>query len=131
MVNVGLLVLVSLLILSGCDPFYGPKIRNSYGFDVEVTIVYSNGESLTANWPPCRTAFVGRRALELERVSIAKDGAVIREFTVEEIRDLVRKEEQINGYSAWSISEDGVSLTTGQSDERCIEGKPKSSANGN
>jgi len=108
-----LLQIFLLLALASCDPHYEPKIRNSYGFDVAVTLAYSDGESRTNIWPRCRAAFVGSGYRQLEKVAIAKadTGVVIREFSIEEIRELVEKQKKhASGYSVWSVGEEGVKL---------------------
>lgn len=129
MVKAIVLGFLSLTIMSGCDPFYGPKIMNSFGFDVEVTVAYSNRQSTTTIWPPCRTAFIGKQDLEIEKISVAQNGKVIRQFTAEEVRDLLRKEKDVPGYSVWSVSADDLTLITSQSNDRCVEGQATSNAN--
>jgi hypothetical protein len=124
--NVGKKLLMMVFILSGCDPFYGPIIRNSYGFDVEVTVSYSNGESMTASWPPCRTSYVGKKMLDIEKISVAKGGLAIREITSQEIGDFVLQEKNGGSNSAWSMGEAGISRFSISSEKNCIEKNSKS-----
>jgi len=99
---------VLLLLLAGCDTFYGPRIRNDYGFNVDVTLEYSNGESKTYDWPVCRQSFVGKREAQLVKVIFAKDGKVLREFKSEEIQSLVEQDKRVRFAHLWSVSDKGA-----------------------
>jgi hypothetical protein len=126
LVNAWKKLYVTLLVLSGCDPFYGPILRNSYGFDVEVTVSYADGESMTTTWPSCRTSYIGKNKIGIEKVSVARGGITIREITSQEIRDFVTREENGGGNSAWSVGERGISKFSVSSDKTCVEESSRS-----
>ena len=92
---------------------------NGYGYDVDVTLAYSNGESATYRWPRCRASFVGRREAQLEKVTFATHGHVLREFNAEEIRGLIEQEKRVKSYHVWSVSEKGAVLLTRQDQNVC------------
>lgn len=108
-----------LVLLAGCDPFYGPIVMNGYGYDVDVTLTYSNGESSTYRWPRCRASFVGRREAQLEKVTFATDGHVLREFNAEEIQSLIEQEKRVKFHHVWSVSEKGAVLLTSKDQGAC------------
>lgn len=116
--------LMLIMTISGCDRFYGPKIQNAFGRDVTVTVVYSNGETSTSIWPVCRTAFIGKEALQVEKVFISADGRPLREFAPEEIRLLVKQQEGAKGYSVWRIGPEEAKLITNQAGEQCLRSGP-------
>jgi hypothetical protein len=110
--------LSAVALLCSCDRFYGPTITNRFGTDVEVTVVYSNGEMQTVVWPACRTSFIGRQEVQVDRVTFKKDSELLREFASEEIRAMVEKELSDPGYAAWTVGPNGVSLVTSES--KCV-----------
>jgi len=114
-----LIGLSAIALLSSCDRFYGPKITNAFGADVEVTVAYSNGEVQSVIWPACRTSYIGKEALQVEKVTFKQDARVLREFTSDEIRTMVEKELSEPGYSAWSVGPNGVSLVVSTSEGPC------------
>ena len=105
-----LIPLTVLAVLAGCDSFYGPTISNGFQSEVQVTVVYSDGTVSRTTWPPCRTAFIGRKDQIAVRVSIEKDGKVLRELSASEIQTMLRKESEVHGPAQWSIGPSGSKL---------------------
>lgn len=67
--------------ITGCDRFYGPKLRNSYDFDVVARVTYSNDQTTAATWPACNAAFFGKAGVAIETITIEKGGAVRHAFS--------------------------------------------------
>jgi hypothetical protein len=103
-------ILGATALLCACDPAYGPRLINSYGTAVTVTVAYSNGEMTTTIWPACLNPFIGKPGVQVDKVSFEKDGKVLREFDADEIHRMVEKENATPGYFAWSVGPERSSL---------------------
>jgi hypothetical protein len=90
-------ILGATALLCACDPAYGPRLINSYGTAVTVTVAYSNGEMTTTIWPACLNPFIGKPGVQVDKVSFEKDGKVLREFDADEIDRMVEKEKRHAG----------------------------------
>jgi len=97
------LSVLGMISLCACDPAYGPRLINSYGTAVAVTVTYSNGEMTTTIWPACLNPFIGKPGVQVNKVSFEKDGKVLREFDADEIHRMLQKENATPGYFAWNI----------------------------
>lgn len=115
-----LFLLSIVLILAGCDTFYGPVVTNGFGRKVYVTVVYSDGAVSHTTWPPCRTAFIGKKGKEVVRVSFESDGKVLQQFSADEIQVVVKKEANAHGYAQWNVGPSGARLDVGTNQSGCL-----------
>jgi hypothetical protein len=91
-----IILLVFLWILNGCyDRFYGPSLRNDFDSEIEVKVIFSNGDVSENVWPPCFSAFVGKGddpESSIKEIIIKREGVVIYQLDFEQIRDLAEQE---------------------------------------
>jgi hypothetical protein len=121
MIRLALQMLGISVLVSGCDPAYGPKIGNDYGSGIELMITYADGEMATAIWPACARGFIGKPGTDIVRLSIAKSGQLQREFNADEIRVISARENSAPGYATWNIGPVGTSLITNEKDDPCFQ----------
>ena len=114
-----LIFLTILLILTGCDTFYGPVITNGFGSEVRMTVVYSDGAVSRTTWPPCRAVFIGRKGERIVRISFERGGRVLRQFSADEILAMTKKEAEVRGNAQWSIGPSGARLDVGTEQSGC------------
>ena len=114
MVGKRVFILPLALAVVGCyDRFYGPKLTNAFGFDVLVTVDYGLRQSVTTEWPACRTVFFGSKQRVVEGLVIEKDGKALQSFTASEVRDLTKALEDSGGGGSWMVDSTGVHLASG------------------
>lgn len=101
-----------IALLSGCDRFYGPVIRNGYSQNIEIVVSYDDGTKREASWPPCRTSYLGQERKTIKGIFVVVNGEISHEFTEAEIRDFVERGHKESGYAAWVIDSSGVHLST-------------------
>ena len=110
--------LILLCALSGCyDTFYGPKLRNGFDSEIEVKVIFTNGEIFENVWPPCLTAFVGKGSHPdsvIKEIIIKRQQAVIYQLGSEQILEFSEKERKNKGYSVWNIDSEGIHFVTVQ-----------------
>lgn len=114
-----LLLFVPIIVLTGCDPFYGPTLSNGFGSEVDMTVVYSDGLVSRTTWPPCRTTLIGRKGQEVVRLSVEKDGNMLLNLSANEIQDMVKKELGAHDVARWSIGPRGIKLDVGKYGNDC------------
>jgi hypothetical protein len=110
--KVRLLLTLYFVILSGCyDHFHGPSIRNGFGENVSITVIYADGETMRHDWPSCSETFIGKD-IEIHSLRLSKGGRELYLLNREEIQQLIEKENSLDGYSVWEFSYDGIKLQT-------------------
>jgi hypothetical protein len=119
MIRLKFSILVAATLLSGCDFVYGPNFINSYGSVLSMTVIYSDGTIATEIWPTCVPTFIGKQGSEITSVSIEKDGKPIRQFTADEIRAMLGKENHAPGLPGWNIGAENVSLNINTTKKPC------------
>ena len=116
----GLSVLALAVAVVACyDSFYGPKLTNAFGFDVLVTVEYDRGQSVTTNWPACRTVFFGKKQHAIEKLVIERDGKTLQTLMATEARDLAKALEDSGGRANWIIDGTGVHRAPGDATITC------------
>ena len=119
MIRIGFSILTTAVLLSACDFVYGPKFINSYGTALSMTVFYADGEMATEIWPACVPTFIGKQGAKIARVSIEKDGKPIRQFTADEIRAMLEKENHASGFPGWNVGPDTVLLNLNATKKPC------------
>lgn len=104
----GSALVAALLACGGCDRFYGPKFTNGYGFEVLVTVEFNNGDSASAKWPSCLTAFVGARDRVPRRVTIQRDGQTLQVLSASDLANLASEADKVHAPSDWVVDQSGV-----------------------
>ncbi|MDZ7925592.1 MAG: hypothetical protein U5M23_16425 [Marinagarivorans sp.] len=115
-----LFVALVVILLSGCyDRFYGPSIQNGFDQEILIEIEYENANKQESYWPPCHTAFIGKKDAEVKRVIVRKNGVVLHDLDRAALADYLKKEKQHKGYSVWRIDSEGISFSVDQ--KECSE----------
>lgn len=103
-----------VVILGGCDTFYGPKFRNGYSQNIAVFVTYENGQQHSALWPPCRTTYLGQENVEIKEIIVERSGELTHRLGKDEIKKLLERESREPGNSVWNLDSSGVRLVTGR-----------------
>ena len=114
-----ILFLGAFVLLVACDKFLGPNVRSEFALPVKLTATYSDGETFSHEWPPCRVFSLGaigmgrfgvkaKEPVTLESVVIEAEGKVIHRFDKAQIESLLRQEEAVGGHPTWVVDESGV-----------------------
>ena len=106
-------VLLVCFIWFGCDKFYGLAFRNEYPEDIVFIFHDKDGKIKSGSLPPC--GVMGSGPLDPERgmpgtlkVVVKWKGEIIREFSEEELRKMLEKENSGGSYAGWDIGPSGV-----------------------
>jgi hypothetical protein len=106
-------VILICMILFGCDPTFSPYIRNEYPREIELIDFKNDGEKSSVFIPSCIGVSVGpidqqRGVLGSSRLVIKWKGEVIHDFSKEDLRKLLEKQVDYDGYSVWIVNPSGV-----------------------
>ncbi|WP_020395800.1 hypothetical protein [Thiolinea disciformis] len=117
-----------ILLLSGCDGFYGLNLRNELDTSVTTMMRDTKGSVSILDLPPCQDTIIGysnkpKEDLGLEEVKISRQGVVLHYLNAEQLNRMLAQENRTKGYTAWSITPDGLHLVTRQDSPNCWQGK--------
>lgn len=105
------IVLALSILLVGCDSAYPPIIANDYNQPIEITVSFTNGESLSGIRLLPRVELVQRRkGLNIRQITVVEPSGTQRVFGAVELRD-VRSGRKIE-FEVWILSESGIRLRT-------------------
>lgn len=115
-------------LLLGCDPIFGPpSIKNEFDEDIEIDVIFSDGDTNHLVLPPCKGIALGGIGIKskikvpIQSVSVRKNKEIIHKLNVEQLRNLVERNKQHNGYSVWVIDAYGIRFETNQFSEKCTQ----------
>lgn len=116
--------LAGIVVLAGCDRFYGPSVTNAYGEDVQMIAYYSDGTHWEHDWRPCGSFFLGGvndESIKPIKLRIEKDGKLLREFSAEELAamDAEDRATSDNDGTGWNVSAAGARLVKNSEPNPC------------
>lgn len=109
-----LILLSGIIVLSSCDTFHGPKIRNELGAGVNYVAKYSSGDELGGPLGYCVSTFIGRPEVKILSLEIYNDKKLLFKLNENEVFLMRAREAKESGYSAWVLTEKGLNFTTVQ-----------------
>ena len=117
-------IVILILSVTGCyDRFYGPKLVNVLDSEVDIKISYSDGRVISYDaWPPCRATFFGKGDNTedvIQEIEISKEERILYRLDANRVSQLLEKEMDYNGYSVWSINQEGIQFVTDSDPQEC------------
>lgn len=105
------LIGIAVLLASGCDPVYKTPIQNAYGYDVSVTIYYSDGRMERMIWLACTSQMIGRPSVSIDKILIEKGNKILLTLSSGDIESLKEKFSQVHGAANILVGSSGVGVT--------------------
>ena len=91
----------------GCyDTASDPKVQNGYPHNIQVEVIYSDGDESQGTWPPCRTVYIGHPKKEIEYVTVKTGGEIAHTYDKGEIEKLLS--EMFPAVEVWTIDATGL-----------------------
>ena len=110
------------IFLAGCDQFPGPNVRSEFPTQVQISISYSDGNTFSHEWPPCRVLGLGamgvgrlgvkeKEGVSIDQIVIETEGKVVHRFDKAMIDSFIDKEKRDGGHPVWVIDKSGIRLS--------------------
>ena len=109
----GVLIFIICFDLMGCDPTFAPNFRNEYPEEINIIIYTKDGKKLSGFLFPCEAAAVGplgsqRGVSGTLKVVVELKGKIIYEFSEEDLKKFLEKQNRGGSYAGWAIDPSGI-----------------------
>jgi len=115
-------ILLTCTLVSGCDHFPGPVLRNEFPGEIKVSIIYDDGRQYSEKWPPCKTVFAGSTTIgrfgidpagiDITKIIVEFSGKTEINLNKEAIQELTEKEKRKRAGKYWVLNQSGINFST-------------------
>lgn len=98
--------LVAVALLQGCDPTYGPIVRNSYDHPIYVRIDTNDGAFNLDRFKPGAALWWRKEGVQVTRITIYKNSAPVWEVGAAELAK--QRKSAGTDFIGWKIDERGI-----------------------
>lgn len=118
MIKFSVLVVLTCIVLTSCDSYPGPVLRNEFPVDIKVSVLYGDGSMFTEQWPSCRTVSIGLTKMgrvglkdtgeSVDQILVEIDNMIVHTFDKGEISQLLEQANAESGYPIWVLDATGI-----------------------